>query len=569
MKTYIFACVHNAGRSQMAAAWLRQLARTRKAHAVSAGTQPGTRVHPEVLEAMREVGVDLSAAVPQKLTDELARGANMLITMGCGEACPYVPGLRREDWPLEDPKGKPVERVREIRDEVRGRIRTRSSASSSPRLRPFRRTPSLAVGGDDGNPRQRSSQNPGPNGLRQGREGRGRLQRGLLRHRGERRASPWATRRRTSRACRRAPTSVSAAATRRRSRRCARRDGARPRQRRAASTASWPRAGSGATGRVIGVDMTPEMVTKARDNARRVDATNVEFRLGRDRAPAGRRTRRSTSSSRTASSTCRPTRARCSARRSACSSRADASRSPTSSPPRRCRRSSRRASRRSPVASPGAASIDDMRALLTEAGFESVRDRAARGEPRDHRPMHARRRGLRRVRDDRGREAGWRELLRAIMLHVGRAAMIPAEARGAWSEIEAGSGRTSRAAWLPRPTSTTSCRRSSSGCTAGLGESSRRRALRRLGVSHRGARHRRLGEGARAGPDRSATSGASVETGAGADEAAELQLDLGECVALFVARLPVAVPRGDHADRARRAHAEGGRRDARRLRSRE
>ena len=122
MKTYIFACVHNAGRSQMAAAWLRQLANPDKARAVSAGTQPGTRVHPEVLEAMREVGVDLSAAVPRKLTDELARGASMLITMGCGEACPLVPGLRREDWPLEDPKGKPVERVREIRDEVRARI---------------------------------------------------------------------------------------------------------------------------------------------------------------------------------------------------------------------------------------------------------------------------------------------------------------------------------------------------------------------------------------------------------------------------------------------------------------
>jgi arsenate reductase len=122
MKTYIFACVHNAGRSQMAAAWLRRLANPDKARAISAGTQPGTRVHFEVLEAMKEAGVDLSAAVPQKLTDELARGASMLITMGCGEACPFVPGLRREDWPLEDPKGKPVERVREIRDEVRGRI---------------------------------------------------------------------------------------------------------------------------------------------------------------------------------------------------------------------------------------------------------------------------------------------------------------------------------------------------------------------------------------------------------------------------------------------------------------
>jgi len=122
MKSYVFACVHNAGRSQMAAAWLNRLADPHKARAVSAGTQPGTRVHPEVLAAMNEVDVDLSAAVPQKLTDELARGAAMLVTMGCGEACPMIPGLRREDWPLEDPKGKPVERVREIRDEVRARI---------------------------------------------------------------------------------------------------------------------------------------------------------------------------------------------------------------------------------------------------------------------------------------------------------------------------------------------------------------------------------------------------------------------------------------------------------------
>jgi arsenate reductase len=122
MKSYVFACVHNAGRSQMAAAWLNRLADPQKARAISAGTQPGTRVHPEVLAAMNEVDVDLSAAVPQKLTDELARGASMLVTMGCGEACPVVPGLRREDWPLEDPKGKPVERVREIRDEVRARI---------------------------------------------------------------------------------------------------------------------------------------------------------------------------------------------------------------------------------------------------------------------------------------------------------------------------------------------------------------------------------------------------------------------------------------------------------------
>jgi arsenate reductase len=79
-------------------------------------------VHPEVQAAMAEVGVDLSKATPRLLTDDLARGAQLLVTMGCGEACPHVPGLRRDDWPLEDPKGKPVERVREIRDDIRGRV---------------------------------------------------------------------------------------------------------------------------------------------------------------------------------------------------------------------------------------------------------------------------------------------------------------------------------------------------------------------------------------------------------------------------------------------------------------
>ena len=122
MNTVIFACIHNAGRSQMAAAWFNALADSAKVRAVSAGTDPGTRVHPEVLEAMREVGVDLSDRTPQKLTDDLARGAHMLITMGCGEQCPVVPGLRRDDWPLEDPKGKAIARVREIRDDVRARV---------------------------------------------------------------------------------------------------------------------------------------------------------------------------------------------------------------------------------------------------------------------------------------------------------------------------------------------------------------------------------------------------------------------------------------------------------------
>jgi arsenate reductase len=118
----LFACIHNAGRSQMAAAWFNHLADPKRALAISAGTEPGSRVHPEVVAAMQEVGIDLSAGKPQYLSDELAKTASLLVTMGCGEACPHVPGLRREDWPLEDPKGKPVERVREIRDDIRGRI---------------------------------------------------------------------------------------------------------------------------------------------------------------------------------------------------------------------------------------------------------------------------------------------------------------------------------------------------------------------------------------------------------------------------------------------------------------
>ena len=122
MKTVIFACVHNAGRSQMSAAFFNQIADPQKARGISAGTEPGSRVHPEVVEVMTEVGIDLSAAKPQKLTLELAKGAALLVTMGCGEACPVVPGLRRDDWPLEDPKGKAVERVRQIRDDIKDRI---------------------------------------------------------------------------------------------------------------------------------------------------------------------------------------------------------------------------------------------------------------------------------------------------------------------------------------------------------------------------------------------------------------------------------------------------------------
>ena len=122
MTTVIFACVHNAGRSQMAAAFFNQLTDAASAYAVSAGTNPGDRVHPEVIAVMRESGIDLSAAVPRKLTSELAAGAEMLITMGCGDECPVVPGVRRDDWPLEDPKGRSLEEVRRIRDEIRNRV---------------------------------------------------------------------------------------------------------------------------------------------------------------------------------------------------------------------------------------------------------------------------------------------------------------------------------------------------------------------------------------------------------------------------------------------------------------
>jgi arsenate reductase len=122
MKTVLFACVHNAGRSQMAAAIFNQLADAAKARALSAGTQPGARVHPEVVEVMREKGVDLESVAPVKLTDDLAAKANILVTMGCGEACPVLPGVERDDWPLEDPKGQPIERVRHIRDQIELRV---------------------------------------------------------------------------------------------------------------------------------------------------------------------------------------------------------------------------------------------------------------------------------------------------------------------------------------------------------------------------------------------------------------------------------------------------------------
>ena len=122
MRKVIFACVHNAGRSQMSAAFFNQFADPKLARAISAGTQPAESVHPVVVEAMLEVGIDLRAAKPKKLTAELAQDADMLITMGCGDDCPYVPGLRRDDWPLPDPKDQGIDSVRRTREEIRERV---------------------------------------------------------------------------------------------------------------------------------------------------------------------------------------------------------------------------------------------------------------------------------------------------------------------------------------------------------------------------------------------------------------------------------------------------------------
>jgi arsenate reductase len=122
MNRVIFACVHNAGRSQMASAFFNALTDPRCARAVSAGTQPGDHVHPVVVDVMYEVGINLRSARPQQLTPELAQDATLLITMGCGDQCPYVPGLEVADWPLADPKDRGIDEVRVIRDDVRDRV---------------------------------------------------------------------------------------------------------------------------------------------------------------------------------------------------------------------------------------------------------------------------------------------------------------------------------------------------------------------------------------------------------------------------------------------------------------
>ena len=117
MATVLFVCRHNAGRSQMSSALFEREAAGRHA-ALSAGTTPANQVHPEVLEAMREIGIDLADRRPQMLTTDLAEHADVVVTMGCGDSCPYIPGKRYLDWELPDPKGQPLSKVRAIRDEI-------------------------------------------------------------------------------------------------------------------------------------------------------------------------------------------------------------------------------------------------------------------------------------------------------------------------------------------------------------------------------------------------------------------------------------------------------------------
>ena len=121
MATALFVCLHNAGRSQMSAALFERAAAGRH-RALSAGTTPAERVHPEVVEVMRELGVDLAERIPQLLTRELAEQADVVVTMGCGDACPYIPGKRYVDWQLPDPKGRPLDEVRATRDEIARRV---------------------------------------------------------------------------------------------------------------------------------------------------------------------------------------------------------------------------------------------------------------------------------------------------------------------------------------------------------------------------------------------------------------------------------------------------------------
>ena len=121
MPGILFLCIHNAGRSQMAAAFARDLSGGR-VDILSGGSEPAESVNPIAVEVMAEIGIDISEFVPQRFNDDLLNAVDVVVTMGCGDTCPYIPGKRYIDWPLDDPKGRPIEDVRRIRDEIRDRV---------------------------------------------------------------------------------------------------------------------------------------------------------------------------------------------------------------------------------------------------------------------------------------------------------------------------------------------------------------------------------------------------------------------------------------------------------------
>ena len=121
--TVLFLCVHNAGRSQMALGWFNHLAEG-GAVGWSGGSEPGKEINPAAIAAMQEVGIDITGEYPKPWTDEIIRSADVVITMGCGDACPYYPGKRYEDWDLDDPAGQPIDMVRRVRDDIEQRVRT-------------------------------------------------------------------------------------------------------------------------------------------------------------------------------------------------------------------------------------------------------------------------------------------------------------------------------------------------------------------------------------------------------------------------------------------------------------
>ncbi|HEY2331401.1 MAG TPA: arsenate reductase ArsC [Acidimicrobiales bacterium] len=131
MPTVLFLCVHNAGRSQMALGWFRHLAGDR-AVAWSGGSEPGTEINPSAVAVMAEVGIDIAQEFPKPWTDEIVRAADVVVTMGCGDSCPFFPGKRYEDWELEDPAGREVDAVRPIRDAIEQRVRSLLSSLSVP-----------------------------------------------------------------------------------------------------------------------------------------------------------------------------------------------------------------------------------------------------------------------------------------------------------------------------------------------------------------------------------------------------------------------------------------------------